>query len=93
MSLFVGESCVILKNVLKWIQVDNTYKVDQGRFINCDSTTHLMSFVDFLKSDLVKKQIYKVIKVQRMYLLLFDLGEATGLLSRSTPISICNCGF
>jgi hypothetical protein len=60
---FPGKSCGIIKKVLNEIRVNDTPPFS-GRFVKCDSTTHLSTFVT-LKSSSVKKQVDNVVKVSR----------------------------
>jgi hypothetical protein len=65
---FAGKSCGIIKKVLNDIQVNDTL-LFSGRFVKCNSTTHLSTFVT-LKSSSVEMQIDNVVKVSR------DISEA-----------------
>ncbi len=60
---FAGKSCGIIKKVLNDIRVNDTTPFS-GRFVKCDSTTHLSTFVT-LKSSSVKKQVDNAVKVSR----------------------------
>jgi hypothetical protein len=68
-SWFLFNNSRIVKQVLNEIQVDDTPPPFSGRFVKCNSTTHLTTFVT-LKSSSVEKQVNNVVKVTR------DLSEA-----------------